>query len=132
MVKPRPIILRDEAIRERVLVVIAALNIETLWQVTIQPHKRSRSLEQNNTYHWWIGIIAQETGNSHDAVHEFCKDEFLPPVFVELGGKTKEIRRSTTTLKVDEMSAYMEAVHAWAVSVLGIVLPLPEEMGRAA
>lgn len=130
--KPHPLILRDEVMRARVLRLVMSLDLKKPWRVTVEPYRRSRSLEQNNLYHKWVGIIAAETGNSHDAVHEWCKHEFLAAAFVDMGGKVREIRRSTTTLKVDEMSAYMNAVYAWATSDLGLLLPIPEDLGRAA
>lgn len=128
----QPLIIRDEPMRERVIDLIRQLDLAKGWRVSVAPYKRSRSLEQNNLYHKWCGVIAAETGNSHDAIHEFCKAEFLPPVFVEVGGKVREVRQTTTTLKVQEMSAFMDAVYAWASSDLGLILPIPEELGRAA
>lgn len=127
-----PYIVRDEYMRSRVADLIAQLDLSKPWQVTVEPHRARRSMNQNALYHLWVGIIAAHTGNSHDAVHEALKAEFLPPRIMELGGRVREYRPSTTTLKIDEMSAYMNQVQAWAGAMLGLILPTPEDLGRAA
>jgi hypothetical protein len=127
-----PFIIRDEAGRKRAMDFLAKLNLAKPWQMTIAPPRKKRSLDQNSLYHKWCSIVAAETGNSHNAVHEWAKDEFLPPVFIEIGGRRKEIRRSTTELNTAEMSAYMDRFNAWAESDLGIMLPHPDDLGRAA
>lgn len=119
----------SEETRQKVLAFIAALSLEkTPWTVTVAPYRRNRSLEQNALYWKWLGIVATETGHTADEIHEFCKAKFLPPVFVDIGGEVQEIRRTTTKLKVDDMSVYMNQVEAWAGGELGIALPHPEDM----
>ena len=130
--KPNPYIVRDEYMRTRVADLIARLDLSKPWQITVEPHRARRSLNQNNLYHLWVGIIAAHTGNSHDAVHEFIKGEFLAPRMVEIAGRHRECRPSTTALKTDEMSLFMNQVYAWATTELGLLLPLPEDVGRAA
>ena len=110
---------------------VADLPADQVWEVRIRPYKASRSLQQNALYWKWLGIIAAETGHDADEIHEFCKLKFLPPVFVEIKGEVREARRTTTKLKVDEMSNYMNRVYAWATSELGMVLPVPEERHAA-
>ena len=130
--RANPIIVRDEYMRSRVADLIAKLDLSKVWAVTVEPHRAARSLAQNNLYHAWVGIIAAHTGNSHDAMHEILKAEFLPPRFGTFNGKVREYRPSTTTLKIDEMSAFMNQVQAWAGSTLGIILPVPDDLGREA
>ena len=127
-----PFIVADERGRQRAIAVLGTLSLDKPWSVLIEPYKRSRTLNQNALYHKWVGIIADDTGNSHDAVHEALKQEFLPPRTVEMGGKVRQYRPSTTALTSDEMAAYMNHVYAWAGSELGIILPVPEDAGRAA
>lgn len=110
---------------------VADLPADQVWEIRIRRYKPSRSLQQNALYWKWLGIIAQDTGHDADEIHEFCKIKFLPPVFVEINGEVHEARRTTTKLKVDEMSAYMDRVYAWATSELGMVLPIPEERHAA-
>lgn len=124
-------IVRSEEVRANLMREVAAMQIVTPQEVTIKPYKKSRSLEQNALYWKWCGIIASDTGHNADEIHEFCKIKFLEPVFVEINGEVHEARRTTTKLKVDEMSAFMNKVHAWATGELGILLPLPEERAAA-
>ena len=121
------VIVRTPETRQKVLARIARLSLESPVSITIEPYKRSRSLEQNALYHLWVGIVAKETGNDHDDIHEHCRQSFLPPRIVEVNGEIRETRRSTASLKVDEMAEYMDKVYAWATGELGIKLPLPED-----
>ena len=123
--------IRDEGGRARVLDHIARLDLARPWDVTVEPHKKKRTLNQNALYHKWVGIIAEYTGHEHDELHEALKRMFLPPRFIDVGGATVEVRRSTTKLSTQEMSAYMEQVYAMASSTLGLFLPVPEEMHAA-
>lgn len=123
----RPIILRDEATRERLLDAIRRLNIEKPWKVTIERYVKRRSVSQNALLHSWLGIIAESTGNSLDSLKDAYKDMFLPMVPIQLGDEEKMVRRSTATLDTKEMSAFMDAIYAHATGELGILLPLPEE-----
>lgn len=127
-----PFIVRDEAGRQRVLDLIAQLDLSKQgWKITVAPNARKRSLDQNALYHKWCGIIAAETGHSHDEIHEWCKGQFLEPRIVEFRGEVMEIR-TTTNLTTAQMSDFMNRVYAWATSELGLLLPIPEELGRAA
>lgn len=130
--KKQTIIVRDPVTRARAINFIGMLNTDKPWEVKIGPYKTNRSLEQNALYWKWLGIIAKDTGHDADEIHEFCKQKFLEPIFVDINGEVHEARRTTTKLKVDEMSAYMNRVYAWATSELGILLPLPEDQLEAA
>jgi len=126
MVSKNTIVIHDEPSRQRAIAHIGGLNLGIKpWTVTVDPHRKKRSLGQNNLYHEWVGIIANHTGHSHDEVHEWCKEEFLPPRAVVIDGKTREYR-STTGLSTGEMATYMDRVSAFAGSDLGLFLPAPE------
>ena len=96
------------------------------WTIRIERWKRSNA--QNALYWSWIADIAEETGNTAEAIHEHCKGALLPPQIVTLNGQTSEAPASSAKLKVDEMTDYMTRVHAWAATDLGIHLRHPEEM----
>ena len=119
-----PTIIRDATERNLVRDTIACLDLSQPWAVTIEPYKERRTLNQNALYWKWVGIIAQDTGNDPDAVHEALKQRFLVPVVITFMGD-KIPYRSTARLNTGEMSNYMDRVHALA-SEMGIVLPLPE------
>ena len=123
-----PITITNEATRQVAIKRIADLSLDDkAWDVSVEKHVASRTLAQNRLYHRWLGIIASDTGNSHEAIHEHCRKEFLPPLFAEIAGKTYGYRRSTTALNVPEMLDYMSKVEVWAWQDLGIILPPPPQ-----
>jgi hypothetical protein len=124
-----PIIIRDDSTRQTLLVMVGALDLSKPWVVTVEPYKRNRSLEQNALYHKWVGIVASDTGDSHNAIHEWAKKEWLAPRQIEIHGKVIEYMPSTTQLKTLGMSEYMNKFFAWA-QTMGIILPSPEDQGR--
>lgn len=127
----RPLTIFDQASRQRCIDLISKLNVEKKWEVTIGRKTKKRTLSQNALYHKWVGIIADETGNDNEDVHEAFKRKFVPPREVEIFGEIL-MRQSTTDFDTKGMTEYMEKVYAFSVSELGILLPIPEEMGRAA
>lgn len=121
------IVMRSEVQREFAMSLIRQLDVGKTWQITVKPFKKKRSLHQNALYWKWLGIIAVETGNDPDDLHEIFKQQFLIPVEVEFAGEVTSLRRSTTKLNTQDMSAYMDKVNAFAASQLGIILPLPDD-----
>lgn len=118
------IILRSELQRKTALDVIARLDLKYTWRVEVKRYVQRRSINANALYWKWIGIIAQETGNDADDVHEAMKAKFLAHKIV----MEEPVRPSTTKLSKPEMSAYMEQTYQFATAELGIILPVPEEM----
>jgi hypothetical protein len=128
MAPPFRIIVGNEDARQRAADVLTALNLDKCpWAVSIAPYKRNRSLEQNNLLWKVYTIVAEETGHSPEEIHDWCRQQFLPARFVEINGQAHEVRRSTATLKVDEMTEYLNRVMSWATADLGIVLPIHEK-----
>ena len=121
-----PLIIRDEPMRASVCRLIAGLDLAKLWAVTVEPYKERRSLNQNSLLWKWNGIIAQETGNDVDLVHDTLKKKFLAPEEIELFGE-KTLYRSTAKLDTRAMSEYMDKVYAFTTQELGILLPVPED-----
>ena len=121
------LIIRDDDIRQRALDFIAGLDLDTPWELTVKRHVKKRSLEQNNLYHQWVGVIAGETGHSHDEVHEWLKAEYLAPRMVEINGKTQQWRPTTTKLTTKEMGEFMDQVYVFGTSQLGLMLPVLED-----
>ena len=121
-----PLIIRDETMRASVCRLIAGLDLAKPWAVTVEPHKERRSLGQNSLYWQWIGIIAQETGNDPDTVHEVFKQKFLIPDEISFMGE-KILYRSTARLDTGKMTTYLDQVYALATQELGILLPVPED-----
>lgn len=85
-----------------------------------------RSLEQNRLYWKIVGLIADHSGHSKNAIHTYLKREYLGMEPREVFGQVVEEVPSTTELTIKEMTAYLEQVIAFA-GELGIVVPLPNQ-----
>ncbi len=105
------------------------------WSVTVEPFKKKRTLSQNGLYWKWlertVDIVARETGNDKDDLHDIFKEKFLTPKIVEFDGQVHR-KYSTKNLTTAEMSEYMNRIYAFVTSQLGIILPIPEELHRDA
>ena len=119
------IFIREERHREHAIERIQALNIENVWEVSIKPYKRNRSIEQNNLYWKWLTIIANDTGYTTDEMHEEMMRQHLTPHCVNTPSGVVDVY-STKKLKVKEMTAYLEAIGMTAAR-MGIALPRPDE-----
>lgn len=117
----------DEESRKRARFVLDNIAVDKRWVMTIEREKSKRTLSQSALYFKWIGIIARETGNDPDAVHEAFKMMFLIPTEIKLGEQVV-LWRSTTKLDIGPMSDYMTRVYNYAASELGIFLPTPEDL----
>lgn len=103
-------------------------------RVTIQDYAKNRSVAQN-AYYWGVVLptiqahIEEQEGRvwSCDDIHEFFRDEFLPPRVVEIMGKPKIIRPSTADLKVREFAEYLDRVIRHASINMGCIVPVPDE-----
>lgn len=127
----RPFIIRDVQTRAIAGLHIQRLDVTKAWEVTIRPHKSKRSIDQNSLYWSWLSIIADETGNTANDIHEWCRDEFLPCSEIKVAGVAHLARPSTTALTTKEMTDYLNRIEAWAGTDLGIILPSPDDRGRA-
>lgn len=100
--------------------------------VEIKDFKKKRSLDQNSLLHKWLTVIADETGNSLEAVKDEMKRKFLGVVMREFtypNGKVAMLPslRSTTELNTKEMTTFLNQIEALA-SEFGIILPHPEDL----
>ena len=97
------------------------INPEELFELTIKPYKKNRSLEQNALYWKWMMICADELGYTKDGMHQTFMRELLAPIIIDTpSGDVMEY--STRKLNVKEMSSYMEQVSFTAVAY-GVKLP---------
>ena len=94
--------------------------------VTIKPNTASRSVKQNAFYWRMVSIIADDTGNSPDALHTYFSSQFLEPLIEEVNNKPVVVIKSTTKLTVNEMSKHLLKVVDFADD-LGIRLDLPDD-----
>ena len=138
----RKFILRNADIRDRAVAFVASLPVgdERPFELVARPYKKSRTLAQNATFHFWMGTIANAYEESHgeriapDVWKEFFKRRFLGEDSVEIMGKIVTTTRSTAGLKIDEFCTLLDAVDRWAVEHLQVFLPrgadYDEAMGR--
>lgn len=100
--------------------------------LTEESPARSRQVEK---YYWCVCIeqISQRTGYDASEVHALMKALHLPRrlhshFFGDICWNcARVIRGSTTRLSNTEHRAYVEDVHRWSASDLGLVLPYPNE-----
>lgn len=78
----------------------------------IEPLVRTRSLSQNNLYWMYLQIIERETGNNANDLHEYFRRVLLSPKMLKVMGKEIKVPKSTTELKKNEFSDYMEKICA--------------------
>jgi len=108
---------------------IAEMPIDKRLVVTVDLEKSGRSLAQNRLLHKWLGIIASEIGETAAETKEIYRQEFLLPKLLDRNGKTYEIRKSTATLTIAEMSEFLNAIYLNATQFYGIFLPVPDDQG---
>tara|TARA_R110000751_G_scaffold37511_2_gene90894 strand:+ start:1553 stop:1936 length:384 start_codon:yes stop_codon:yes gene_type:complete len=119
------IYIREERHRNHAIETIKALDIATVYEVTIKPYKRNRSLEQNSLMWKWYSIIADDLGYTTEEIHEEFMRKLLIPITMQTPSGMVEVY-STKKLKVKEMTAYLEGIERTATE-MGISLPRPYE-----
>lgn len=69
--------------------------------------KPTRSLLQNNFYHLYKKLIADETGGDVEALHALFKGKFLSKGICEVYGEKVRVVKSTTELNKSEFVEFM-------------------------
>ena len=92
-------------------------------QAIVRKYKTSRSDNQNR-YYWGVvvKILGDELGYIPEEMHEALKWKFL-----RKGGKLETVK-STTSLTTTEFETFLELVRIWAITDMGITIPLPDEV----
>ena len=81
-------------------------------RLTVGKEEDERTLSQNALYWAYLHIVAQETGNGPDDLHEYFKRAHLTPKFITVMGKEIKIPQSTRNLTKAAFSDYMTAIQA--------------------
>lgn len=108
-------------------------NLKGNVQVTVGKKERIRSLPQNAYYHGVVlKMIADEIGESDLwELHEALCLRFAPvPAGNGKYGKALLVRKHTSEMTTFEFEQYVEKVRLFAVSELGIVIPIPNELSE--
>src|ERR1019366_2306172 len=74
-----------------------------------QPH-HPRSHSQNAYYWAYLTIIAKETGDNENDLHEYFKRKLLPPVFKTIRGEEMKLPASTTDLDKLGFTEYLDKI----------------------
>lgn len=93
--------------------------------VTIELEKKGRSRSQNAYYWVYLGVIARETGDNADDLHEFFKRKLLPPIHKTIMGREVRLPASTTDLSKADFGEYLDKICA----LTNVPLPDPEAVG---
>ena len=106
----------------QVATLIASLNPNKRWAVSISEHRERRSLEQNDRFHALIASVATETGNDPGAVKEFAKQEWGPKLSLTIDGVVRTVPKPSRAYNVAEMSEVMDRFEAWAAIEYGLTV----------
>lgn len=95
--------------------------------VTVKKLKKLRSIKANAYYWVYLGLIAEETGNDINLLHDLFKNKFLPKASVTIKEVKELVAPSTTTLSNVEMLEYIRNIE----SMTGILAPDPNDYYKA-
>jgi hypothetical protein len=125
----------DLEVKRRLMTQIGTL--KGLYEITLKPRKRTRSLNQNS-YYWsayvgpWLEWLREAEGDpsiDKEQAHIALKTAVLgsKTLINKATGEAIEIPPTTRNMKTDEFSIYLEAAAKWLAEFCGIVV-LPAEM----
>lgn len=117
---------RNSGDRERVISYIGRLP-DKPYDINVAVHHVKRSTSQNALYWLWLDIVADETGNSRDELHDVFRAKFLPVAEHEVLGVVVRELPTTTKLSTDQFTTYLNQIEVFCNTELGIVLPHPED-----
>ena len=121
--------IQTEEQRQAVLSTIKGLDLKRPWDIEWKRHVEKRSTTANAFYWVVVGLIADDTGNSRDDTHEALKWKFTTGRMIDIDGTGYRVH-STAKMSVEEFSAYLEKVIAFAETEVGLQLPArPEQEG---
>lgn len=119
---PQVILIDSDAKRDRAVKWLSRIPVDEVLELTLKPYSPTRSELANRRYFAIVQKIAEHTGHDKDELHSALKARFLGVSTVVLDGKTVEVPRSSSKLKVKEFAAFSEQVEAWAIEHLGVWL----------
>jgi hypothetical protein len=113
----------DNNVLDAVHMHLSRLNLKKAHDITIEPHKASRSKQQNAYMHVLFRLISKETGYTEDEVKDMIKDSLnLWVTRTRKDGTQFEALRSTAEMTTDEMSNLIDQTLV-ICSKLGIKYP---------
>lgn len=108
---------------------IESLN-DQIVELSLKKYKKQRSDPQNK-YYWGVVVklISEHTGYREDEVHALLGSLFLKDYKV-MGNKRYTVVKSSTSLKTDEFSEFVENCKRWAATELGVFVPEPSQISN--
>lgn len=102
--------------------------------IEVKEKKRSdkRTLDQNNLFHLWVSVIADELGYTDK---ERCKRDVKRTILGQkedvnrLTGEVIQVDYRTSEMTTAELASFMDKMKAWAQTDLGIYLPYWRDPG---
>jgi hypothetical protein len=89
------------------------------YRLDINTIKSIRSLEQNNYYWFYLGVVSDDTGYTPEEVHEWAKGKFITKEIKEVFGDLVRIKGTTTNQSRGEFAEYLMKI----AQETGIQLP---------
>lgn len=97
------------------------------YDINIVVHRERRTIDQNRLLFLWINCISSETGQDKDDLHRYFKRKFLPQNYRRVFNEQLYVEPTTTTLDTKQFTDYLNLIHSFSASELGITLPNPED-----
>ena len=122
-------ILKTEIDRNKIISYLKRLPTKDLlgYKINIQSIRHTRSLNQNK-YMWFIfDMIATETGEDRQRVHDYYCQKFLTEE-IKIFDKIQKIIKGTSQLNTKQFEDFMLKVRTDASTELSVFCPLPNEV----
>ena len=133
---PKVVYLNTDVVKDN----LRAFGKSVRLRVTYETYYTKRSVDQNSTLHWYLSIIAEETGMEMLDVKDQMAKKYLKAEVKDREGslvadpETGEVMTkvmSTADLTTVQFNEYTEKIRMWAGQFLGIDLPEPNpEMSK--
>lgn len=96
--------------------------LEGDFEIKITPTKDIRTLEMNNLYWWWMGLLSEHSGYTKHELHNYFKTKLLCEVDT-INGEIVLDCESTSDLTISGFAHYLQEVARLAVQNFEYVLP---------
>lgn len=125
--------LSDAAVKRELMIQIGRLS--GLYEITIKPRTRTRSLDQNG-YYWaavvqpfteWLRDVYGDSRIDKEQAHEMLKVKILGLQEKQIGDEVLRLVPRSKTLTVEQFGEYIEQCAAWLAEFCEIVI-VPSEM----
>lgn len=109
---------------------------ETAVVITVKKWYKKRSVDQNSTYHWYIGVLADCFGYAPDTMKSLIALKWLKqPLYDNLGNEMRDVTtgdkmfelRSSASLNTVEMADLCMNIRQWADEGWGVILTEPDK-----